>query len=169
MFSLESDRLEKNDPPLVNLASIPRDEAMRRAHAAGRTILLDSAAVAEVLPSLWTGWMNANVPTACGQSEDEFGVLVDSMMGQFEAGVGEFLASPSGDSTRERLANLLAQKFRLAWKIFNVVAFMVEALPDDAAGALPTRCTLVDVRDETEQLAVSLRDLADAAEGLRHE
>ncbi|AXF07289.1 hypothetical protein CUJ91_04665 [Paraburkholderia graminis] len=169
MSSTASVRSEQSKQPLVNLASLPRDEALDRAHAAGRGILLDSDAVSEVLLSLWTGWMNENIPNACSQSEEEFGQLLDSMMRQFEAGVREFVASASDRASLERFGKVLEQKSRATWKVHNVVAFMVEALPDDAAGALPTRCTLVDVRDEMEQLAMSLRDLADAAERSRHE
>jgi hypothetical protein len=40
-----------------------------------------------------------------------------------------------------------------------MLAFMVEALPEDKPNELPTRCTLVELRQDMDQLATSLQDL----------
>lgn len=152
-------RPEQGKQPQINLASLPRDEALERARAAGRSILVDSDAVSAMFLDLWTNWMNANVPKACGQSEDEFGDLVNSMMSEFEIGINDFVSSAPDDRTLERIETFVQDDSRFAWKIYNVLAWMVEGLPDDAAGALPMRCTVVDLRQDVEKLATSLMDL----------
>ncbi|NPT36226.1 hypothetical protein [Paraburkholderia xenovorans] len=45
--------------------------------------------------TLWTDWINANMPVACGQSDDEFGALVDAMMEEFNIGMDESIESAS--------------------------------------------------------------------------
>lgn len=164
MPSKASARSEQSKQPQINLASLPRDEALERARAAGRGILVDSDAVSAVFLDVWTNWMNANVPKACGQSEDEFGDLVNSMMSEFEAGINAFVGSATvADLALERVEACLQVDSRFAWKIYNVLAWMVEALPDDASDALPMRCTVVDLRQDVEKLVTSLMDLSDRA------
>lgn len=67
------------------------------------------------------------------------------------------------DVVLERLEKLIGEKSGLAWKLYNGLAFMAAALDDDAADALPVRCTLLDLRDDMEQLATSLQDLVQHA------
>lgn len=76
---------------IKNLASLPRHEALAAARNAGRAVLADSKAVSSVCLTLWTEWMQANVPKACGQSDDEFGQLVSEMMDEFDLGLDEFI------------------------------------------------------------------------------
>jgi hypothetical protein len=70
------------------------------------------------------------------------------------------------ESVLDRLDGLLISKSGDAWQIFNVLAFMAEALPDDEMGDLPMRCTVANLRDQMETLAQSLMDLSREA---RHE
>lgn len=152
----------KNAP--VNLASLPLDEALMRAYVAGEKILIDSDAIAAVSQELWTNWMNANVPNACEQSEDEFGALVNSMMDHFFAGLAEGVKRFAKDArTMERLERDLCDHSRRAFKVYNVLAFMSEAIGDDKQGELPVRCTVVDLRQDAEKLAVDLMDLVSKA------
>jgi len=65
----------------------------------------------------------------------------------------------TNDRILERVDDMLLNDSRRAWKIHNILEFMVAALPADDADALPTHCTLVDLRSEMEQLASSLMDL----------
>ncbi|NIF78897.1 hypothetical protein F3J20_16135 [Paraburkholderia sp. Cy-641] len=154
-----SARPEQSKQSPINLASLPRDEALQRAREVGRAILHDSTAVSDAFDGLWVSWMNANIPKACGQSEGEFGELIDSMMGEFEDGLNDFVRSARANLTLTRVEHFLATQSRFAWKIYNVIAFMVEAVPDDAAGALPIRCTLMDLREDIDKLATSLMDV----------
>lgn len=62
------------------------------------------------------------------------------------------------DVVLQRLDKLIGEKSALAWKMHNLLAFMVEALPDDEGDALPVQCTLIDLRNDMEQLATSLQD-----------
>lgn len=152
-------REQSNQQPL-NLASLPREEAIERAHAAGRAILADSDAISAVFMNLWTDWMNANVPQSCGQSEEEFGDLVNSMMDGFSNGLTEGVKHFAEDArTMERVERDLCDHSRWAWKVYNVLAFMSEAIDDDRQGELPVRCTVVDLRQDVEKLATDLMDL----------
>lgn len=167
-----SARSEQSKQPAVNLASLPREEAMQRARVAGREILGDIHAIQGVSDTLWLNWINVNAPVAIGQTDAEFGELIEAMGEEFSQGLSEgvarFQAVQSDSSvhrTLERAEKLLVQKSHSAWKIYNIIAFMVEALPEDAADALPTRCTLADVRGDIEELATSLMDLI---RGARH-
>lgn len=69
----------------------------------------------------------------------------------------------SNDVVLGRLANLLGEKSAHLWKIHNVLAFIVEALPDDTAAGLPLQNTLMDIRCDIEQLAETLQDAVDNA------
>jgi len=77
----------------TNLASLPKHIALATARAAGRSILADEKAIEPVVLDLWTSWMNANIPRACGQSDEEFGKLVEAAMAEFHLGVDEFVES----------------------------------------------------------------------------
>lgn len=154
-------RPEQIENTPVNLASLPLVEALERAHDAGRKILIDSDAIAAVSQDLWTNWMNANVPIACGQSEDEYGALINSMMNHFFHGLAEGVKRFAEDArTIERVEIDLCDHSRRAFKIYNVLAFMSEAIGDDKQGELPVRCTVVDLRQDVEKLATDLMDLA---------
>jgi hypothetical protein len=73
----------------VNVASLPLVEALERARHGGRSILGNEDAVSEVYIDLWRKWGDANMPNACGQSDDEFSDLMDKCMSEFEAGLDE--------------------------------------------------------------------------------
>ncbi|VVD29963.1 ubiquitin carboxyl-terminal hydrolase [Paraburkholderia dioscoreae] len=153
-------RPEQSKQQPVNLASLPLDEALQRAYVAGEKILIDSDAIAAVSQDLWTNWMNANVPNACGQSEDEYGALLNLMMNHFFHGLTEGVKRFAEDArTMERVERDLCDHSRWAWKVYNVLAFMSEAISDDRAGELPVRCTVVDLRLDVEKLATDLMDL----------
>lgn len=154
-----SARPEQSKALPVNLASLPRDEAIERARAAGRAILGDRDAISAVFINLWTDWMNANIPKACGQSDDEFGELIGEMMDKFEVGVEEFIRTAADVRTLNRIEELICRVSGQAWKIHNVLAFMAEALPDDTQENLPVRCTVADLRFDMNELATGLMDL----------
>jgi hypothetical protein len=158
-----SARPEQSKQSPVNLASLRREEAIERAHVAGRGILVDNTAVSTVFLSLWTDWMNANIPKACGQSDDDFGELVSAVMDAFETGFYKFVGSASIDPVLERIESLLQEHSSRAWRVHNTLAFMVVALPDDESAGLPVRCTLVELREDMEKLAASLMDLTHEA------
>ncbi|KVH02764.1 hypothetical protein WS84_04180 [Burkholderia anthina] len=61
----------------------------------------------------------------------------------------------------KHVRDLLITKSAEAWKIYNVLSFMVEALPEDKPGELPVHCTLVDLREELEKLASGLMEITD--------
>ncbi|WP_322059190.1 hypothetical protein [Paraburkholderia sp. J63] len=69
----------------------------------------------------------------------------------------------------ERVEALLNQKASLAWRVYNTLAFMVEAVPyddpEDPRG-LPVHCTLIDLKADMDNLATSLGALVHEA---RHE
>jgi len=163
MSSKAPARPEQSKQSPINLASLPREEAIDRARVAGRGILVDNTAVSTVFLSLWTDWMNANIPKACGQSDDDFGELVSAVMDAFEAGFYKFVSSASIDPVLERVESLLQEHSSRAWRVHNTLAFMVESLPDDKLDGLPVRCTLVELREDVEKLAASLMDLTHEA------
>lgn len=72
----------------------------------------------------------------------------------------------SDDVVLQRLCQLVGEKSALAWKPHNVLAFIVEALPDDTADGLPVQNTPIDIRCDTEELATSLQDAVDSARRL---
>lgn len=157
---------EQSKQQPINLASLPLEEAIERARVAGREILADSDAISAVFLNLWTDWMNANVPQSCGQSEEEFGDLVNSMMNEFEVGMNEFIRAAANVRTLNRIEELILQASRKAWKVHNMLAFMADALPDDTQESLPVRCTTADLRFDMNELATDLMDLVWRA---RHE
>ncbi|WP_155755345.1 hypothetical protein [Burkholderia multivorans] len=76
------------------------------------------------------------------------------------------------DVVLQRLEKLISDRSCFAWKLHNVLAFMVEALDDDREGALPVRSTLIELRCDMDKLATSLQNLvwsASHAQELTHE
>ncbi|MCA8275253.1 hypothetical protein LGN17_22460 [Burkholderia sp. AU30280] len=76
------------------------------------------------------------------------------------------LASPpaapldaSSDSLLDRFERALNHETCIAWKIHNTLAFMVEALPEDTEGSLPTACLLRELQTDLGKLATTLGDL----------
>jgi methyl-accepting chemotaxis protein len=59
----------------------------------------------------------------------------------------------------ERIAERINEETSAAWRIHNTLAFMAEAVSDDAAGELPVRCTLINLRDDMNQFLENLMDL----------
>ncbi|WP_155635463.1 hypothetical protein [Burkholderia cepacia] len=66
-----------------------------------------------------------------------------------------------GTAGLDPLDCLLVDEVASAWKVHNMLAFMVEALPDDVEGALPVHCTLVDLKFDMDKLATSLMGIGD--------
>ncbi|WP_155257356.1 MULTISPECIES: hypothetical protein [Burkholderia] len=151
----------------VNLASLPRKEALKCARIAGRQILGDGDALQPVADTIWIEWLNANAPIAVGQSDNEFGELIDAMGNEFFAGMAEgcelfqSIGQPQdGDRALGRAEGFLVKESALAWKLHNVLAFMVEAVPSDAPDGLPVQCMLADLRNDMDELATRLQGLA---------
>jgi hypothetical protein len=48
-----------------------------------------------------------------------------------------------------------------AWLAHNIIAFMVEGVPDDSNEKLPVRCTLIELRTMVYDLAVAISNLGD--------
>ncbi|MFM0724822.1 hypothetical protein PQQ53_14155 [Paraburkholderia strydomiana] len=167
MTAKASARPEQSQQPLINLAALPREDAIERARVAGREILADDAAVQAVADTLWMNWVNANVPVAVGQTDDEFGELVDVMGNKFFEGLNEGVKRFAEDTrTLARVDEFLCDESRFAWKIHNVLAFMRAALDEDPVDGLPVKCTVTDLNIDVEKLATSLMDLVHKA---RHE
>lgn len=161
-----STQLEEHTQTPVNLASLPREEALKLARIGGREILCDGSALQPVADTIWLGWANANVPLAVGQSDEEFGELVDAMCDEFFAGMSEGCEQfqsirPPQDSelALSRVEGFLVKESAFAWKLHNVLSFMVEAVPHDKPDGLPVQCMLADLRRDMDQLATSLQDL----------
>lgn len=159
----------RNSGP-VNLASVPREEAIKRARIAGREILGNAEAIQAIADTLWMNWININAPVAVGQTDDQFGALVDDLSTEFFDGMSEGVVrfrsidvETNDNRTLERINDFLARDSRELWGIHNVLAFMVAALPDDTVDELPTRCTLIDLCKSTNSLATSLMDLVSKA------
>ncbi|CAB3782160.1 hypothetical protein [Paraburkholderia fynbosensis] len=157
-------RPEQSKQSLINIASLPREEAIECARDAGREILADSAAVQAVADTLWMNWVNVNVPVAVGQTDDEFGELVDVMGNKFFEGLTEGVKRFAEDTrTLARVDEFLCDESRFAWKIHNVLAFMRAALDEDPADGLPVKCTVTDLDIDVEKLATNLMDLVHKA------
>ncbi|KWF23426.1 hypothetical protein WL84_02985 [Burkholderia cenocepacia] len=65
-----------------------------------------------------------------------------------------------GDRALGRAEGFLVKESALAWKLHNVLAFMVEAVPSDAPDGLPVQCMLADLRNDMDELATRLQGLA---------
>jgi hypothetical protein len=154
-------RSEQSKQPLVNLASLPREEAIEHARAAGREILGSSEAIQSVADTLWMNWVNANAPVALGQTDEEFDKLIDAMGNEFfeglTEGVGRFTQNMHA---LPKIEEFLCDESRLAWKIHNILAFMRVALDEDTTDGLPVKCTVTDLSIDMEKLATNLMDLA---------
>jgi hypothetical protein len=81
----------------VNLASLPKDEALVLARAGGRSIFGDIKAVTHIYSDLMSYWIGRSLPKAVGQSDEEFGDLVEEVEKEFNAGVDEAVGAASED------------------------------------------------------------------------
>jgi hypothetical protein len=72
-------------------------------------------------------------------------------------------AKLAGNSAQmfKRIDAALNKETAFAWKIHNTLAFMVEALPVDLSGGLPTQCMLRDLQGDMDKLATNLMELED--------
>lgn len=152
----------------INLASLQKKEALQHARIAGQSFLDDSEALQPFIGEMAMKWVDANMPIADGQTDDQFSELGDALEAEFSralsAGLQKSRAHPgyaNSDPLLKRLDKLLGEKARAAWKLHNVLAFMVNALPEDTPDGLPTRCTVIDLRRDMDHLASSLSDLQD--------
>jgi hypothetical protein len=71
----------------VNLASLPKEEALQCARAAGSSIFGDEGVISAVYTDMLKHWIDANMPCAVGQTDEEFGELLLEVEKEFEAGV----------------------------------------------------------------------------------
>jgi len=98
-----------------------------------------------------------------GLPDDEFNELAEKCMEEFQAGVDEAMQQARCDvqpaDALDRVADMLNDESAAAWQIFNVLAFMAEAIPDDYRDGLPVKCTLINLREGVEKLATNLMDL----------
>jgi hypothetical protein len=151
----------------VNLASLPKDDALALARVGGRAIFGDDDAVSHVYTDLMSHWIGINLPQAVDQSDDEFGDLVEQIEKEFNSGVVEAVSAAREDGKSKevikRIDKLVTDQSILAFKLQGLVQFMVEALPDDRQDELPVRCTLVHLRDDMMQLGENLMDLVHEA------
>jgi hypothetical protein len=152
----------KNSATPLNVASLPKHEALSLARDAGRGVLADSEAVSSVCLPLWIHWMNANIPTACGQSDDEFGELIAAMMEQFEFGVDEFVESASSAHEEPAAPSPLEGELAAegALLLVNAIKWMNNAAQDDSGIAafqtiLDVALPELDSRIEKARWAVS--------------
>ncbi|MGG1948998.1 hypothetical protein AB1286_30030 [Trinickia sp. NRRL B-1857] len=151
----------------INLASLPKDEALQHARAGGRSIFGDEGAVSSVYTDLLRHWIDANMPCAVGQTDEEFDEIMLEMEKEFEAGVDDAIKQARSDiqpaAALKRASVMLIDESTAAWRIFNVLAFMAEAIPDDDRDGLPVKCTLINLREDMEKLALNLMDLVSKA------
>lgn len=152
----------------INLASLPREDAIRFARMAGGAFLEDSEALREAFREIGEEWLNVNMPIADGQTDEEFSELGDALEAEFARALSAGLQKsrqPRWDVNRDpslkRAGDELAKESAFAWKIYNTLVFMVQALPTDTADGLPVQCTLADMRCDMDKLATSLMNLAD--------
>jgi hypothetical protein len=143
----------------INLATLPRKEAMRIAHDAGRAAYFDP----EIVEAITLQWIDRCMPISIDQSDDEFEQLSQILMTEFKRGLAAFVGDRrASDALRESIA-AVTKELQIAtshaWRIHNVLAFMTEALPDDKVGELPVRCTVTDLRCDMDALATKLMDL----------
>ncbi|WP_114810819.1 hypothetical protein [Paraburkholderia kururiensis] len=61
----------------------------------------------------------------------------------------------------EHFEDCLSDESRAAWRIHNILSFVVEAIPEDGLNDLPLKSTLVDLMVDSEKLANRLMDLAE--------
>jgi len=145
----------------VNIAGLSLTDALTRARRGGRAIFTNEDAVSPVFNDLWLSWSNANMPK--GLPDDEFNELAEKCMEEFQAGVDEAMQQARCDvqpaDALDRVADMLNDESAAAWQIFNVLAFMAEAIPDDYRDGLPVKCTLINLREGVEKLATNLMDL----------
>lgn len=164
----------------LNLASLPREEALRRARIAGRAFLEDSEALREGFREIGEEWLNANMPIADGQTDDEFGELGDALEAEFtrallsglqasRAHSGNDVSFKFPESASNRVDTLLNAEAVSAWKIHDTLAFMIEALPADKPGGLPLQCLLMHLHTDMNKLASNLGSLGDLISEVRHE
>src|SRR5262249_37589921 len=95
----------------INIASLPRAEALARARSGGRWILGDRNVMLLAMFDLYRRWADANMPKACGQSDDEFSELQDQCMEQWEEGIEEaieLVGAPVSDEAKETAGQLSA-------------------------------------------------------------
>lgn len=83
--------MSKREPVLSPFATIPVEKAVLAARDAGRAALLDQLLVRPVASDMWENWMKTNVPCSAGESDEDFGARVDSMMDAFLEGIDECL------------------------------------------------------------------------------
>jgi len=63
----------------------------------------------------------------------------------------------------ERVGKALNEQSEFAWRIQNLLAFMVQALPDDEIDALPVKCALINAATDMYKLAETLMDVVSGA------
>jgi hypothetical protein len=145
----------------VNIAGLSLTEALTRARRGGRAIFTNEDAVAPVFNDLWLSWSNANMPK--GLPDDEFSELAEKCIEEFQAGVDEAIQQARYDvqpvAALDLVTDMLNDESAAAWQLFNVLAFMAEAIPDDDRDGLPVKCTLINLREGVEKLATNLMDL----------
>lgn len=104
--------------PFVNLASLPRVEALRLARAAGATIFADREAMQASFLQLRFEWIGRNCPDAVGQSDDEFNELTEALADEFAEGFDQAFpetdhaAQPADTSSGVAAAVALLQSWR---------------------------------------------------------
>lgn len=117
----------------VNLASLPKGDALALARAGGRTIFGDEDAVSHAYSALMEYWIGRSLPVAVGQDDDEFGDLVDQVEGEFRAGFDEAMnaacASNKSRAILDRIDMLATENCMLAWRLQSLVALMVGRFP----------------------------------------
>ncbi|GLU32557.1 hypothetical protein WKR88_17905 [Trinickia caryophylli] len=144
---------------LVNLASLPKEEAIAQVFNLARDVFRQKDVFDEVWEETRSAFINKHLPKACGQSDEEFGELTEAACDAFDAGFEKAFSDVQPAATLDRVSDMLNDESAAAWQVFNVLAFMVEAVADDTPDGLPIRCTLVNLREQVEKLATNLMGL----------
>lgn len=113
----------------VNLASLPREEMLSAARDSARSVFADEDVISAIVLDLRTAWINKNLPRACGQTDEEFGVLVDLACEEFDAGIDEAIAAAKASATppaapravdKDRLLGSVHELTAMIWGVIGV-------------------------------------------------
>jgi hypothetical protein len=71
-------------------------------------VLSDADAMSKVWSALWEHWMLANIPRACGQSDDDFDELLNAVRTEFDGALDRAIEVRGRDSGAHRALRQLS-------------------------------------------------------------
>ena len=85
----------------INLASLPREQMLLAARFAARSVFADEEVISAVAPDLREAWFAKHMPRACGQTDEEFGKLVELVCDEFDVGINDAIAMAKTSATTQ--------------------------------------------------------------------